>query len=191
MKFRVYEGERLMAKDNHFLGSFVLSGIPPLPKGVAKVWTYMEIDHNGILHVTAVDKATGSTANVTITNSGQLAEAQVERMIRDAQLFEAEDREHKERATAIGAMTGYLDALRRTSEDLKRQGKLTGDQYEILREAIREGEEWLAENREASVDAIREQQREVEEKVKPIIMAFYSSGSSPDDEFYSDDHDEL
>ena len=84
VKFPVYEGERLMTKENNLLGEFELSGLIPAPRGVPELLCTFDIDANGILKVSATDKATGRKANVTISNSTRLSAADIDRMVSDA-----------------------------------------------------------------------------------------------------------
>lgn len=80
-----------MAADNKVLGQFVLKGLAPAPKGNAKIETTFSIDANGILHVTAADKGTGRSQSVTIQNSGRVSDAEVDRMVKEAEKFKEED----------------------------------------------------------------------------------------------------
>merc|ERR1711885_65376 len=88
---QVYEGERVMTRDNHKLGSFDLTGIPPAPKGVPSIEVTFEIDANGVLNVSACDKSTGNQNKITITNDkGRLSKEDIEKMVNDAEKFKAE-----------------------------------------------------------------------------------------------------
>merc|ERR1712159_984856 len=90
---QVFEGERAMTKDNHILGKFELSGIPPAPRGVPQVEVTFEVDANGILQVGAEDKGTGNSEKITITaEKGRLSEEEIERMIQEAEEFAEEDK---------------------------------------------------------------------------------------------------
>jgi heat shock protein 5 len=98
---QVYEGERAMTKDNHLLGKFELSGIPPAPRGVPQIEVTFEIDVNGILSVRAEDKGTGNSEQITITSEkGRLTEEEIERMVAESQKFEEEDRKLKAKVEA-------------------------------------------------------------------------------------------
>merc|ERR1712079_881990 len=95
---QVYEGERAMTKDNHLLGKFDLTGIPPAPRGVPQIEVTFDIDANGILNVSACDKSTGKQNKITITNDkGRLSKEEIERMVNDAEKFKEED--NKKRIT--------------------------------------------------------------------------------------------
>merc|ERR1712098_822017 len=98
---QVYEGERAMTKDNHLLGKFDLTGIPPAPRGVPQIEVTFDIDANGILNVSAADKSTGKQNKITITNDkGRLSKEEIERMVNDAEKFKADDDKQKDRISA-------------------------------------------------------------------------------------------
>jgi len=95
---RIYEGERPMTKDNHLLGSFDLTGIPPAPRGVAQIEVTFEMDSNGILQVSAKDKGTNKENSITITNDqNRLTPDEIDKMIKDAEVFAEEDKLMKEK----------------------------------------------------------------------------------------------
>jgi heat shock protein 5 len=161
VSIQVYEGERPMTKDNHKLGQFDLTGIPPAPRGQPQIEVTFEIDSNGILNVGAHDKGTGKKEAITITNDkGRLTEDQIERMIKEAEEFADEDKKVKERVDAKIAFEGYLHSLRVAAEgsgDNKGLSEqLDEDEKEEILGALKEGEEWLQENPEADADEIKE-----------------------------------
>ncbi len=100
VEIHVTQGERPMSADNKTLGRFILDGIPPAPRGVPQIEVTFDIDANGILNVTAQDKATGRSQHIAITASSGLAKDEVERMVKEAKQFEAEDRKRRERIEA-------------------------------------------------------------------------------------------
>ena len=94
---QVFEGERSMTKDNRILGKFELTGIPPAPRGTPQVEVSFDVDANGILHVSAQDKASGKVQKITITNDqGRLSDDEIERMVKEAETFASEDKEFRE-----------------------------------------------------------------------------------------------
>merc|ERR1712070_869442 len=115
---QVYEGERSMTKDNHMLGKFELTGIPPAPRGVPQIDVTFEIDANGILQVSAEDKGTGKAEKITITaEKGRLSEEEIERMVQEAEQFAQEDAKVKERIDAKNGLESYLYNLKNTLDD--------------------------------------------------------------------------
>jgi heat shock protein 5 len=115
---QVFEGERSMTKDNHLLGKFELTGIPPAPRGVPQIDVTFEIDANGILQVSAEDKGTGKAEKITITaEKGRLSEEDIERMVREAEEFAEEDKMVKERIDARNGLESYLYNLKNTLDD--------------------------------------------------------------------------
>merc|ERR1712021_283093 len=106
---QVYEGERSMTKDNHMLGQFELTGIPPSPRGVPQIEVTFEVDANGILQVAAEDKGTGKAEKITITaEKGRLSEEEIERMVAEAEEFAEEDKRVKERIDAKNGLESSL-----------------------------------------------------------------------------------
>merc|ERR1719265_767605 len=115
---QVYEGERSMTKDNHILGKFELTGIPPAPRGVPQVEVTFEIDANGILQVSANDKGTGKTEKITITaEKGRLSEEDIERMVEEAEEFAEEDAKVKDRIDGRNGLESFLYNLKNTLDD--------------------------------------------------------------------------
>merc|ERR1712176_889179 len=125
----VFEGERSLVKDNHQLGKFDLSGIPPAQRGVPQIEVTFEIDENSILTVSGVEKGTGKQENISITNDkGRLTKEEIEQMISDAEKFADEDKAIKDKIDAKHALQNYLYTMRNTIEDKdKLADKLSDD----------------------------------------------------------------
>merc|ERR1719449_510313 len=125
---KVCEGERAMTRDNHLLGKFDLTGIPPAPRGVPQIEVTFDIDANGILNVSAVDKSSGKQEKITITNDkGRLSKEEIERMVSDAEKFKAEDDKQKERIAAKNGLESYCFNMKSTMEDEKLKDKIEED----------------------------------------------------------------
>jgi len=139
---KVYQGERPMAADNVLLGQFVLSGIPPAPRGVPQIEVTFDIDVNGILNVTAKDLATGKEEKLTITAPHRLSKEEIERMIKEAEQYAEQDRKRREEAE----LRNQADSLIYTAEKMKRElkDKLTKDQIDKIDQAIKDLKEVLA-----------------------------------------------
>uniref|UniRef100_A0A0G4GSW7 Uncharacterized protein n=2 Tax=Chromera velia TaxID=505693 RepID=A0A0G4GSW7_9ALVE len=192
---QVFEGERALTKHNHQLGKFELTGIPPAPRGVPQIEVTFHVDASGILHVSAEDKATSKSNKITIErDQTNLSPEDIERMLREAEEFEAEDKLVKERIDARNSLDSYLYSMKSSVEDGdKLRDKLDEDQKEKILQAVKEAEEWLSENPEAEADEIKEQHKEVESVCNPIISAVYANGGPSDfhQDDYDGDHDEL
>src|SRR5512136_1944180 len=119
------QGERPMSADNKTLGRFILDGIPPAPRGVPQIEVTFDIDANGILNVTAQDKATGRSQHITITASSGLAEAEIERMVKEADKFRAEDLKRRERIEARNQADNLVYQAEKLIHD-DQAGKLSG-----------------------------------------------------------------
>merc|ERR1711909_260523 len=122
---QVYEGERAMTKDNHMLGKFDLTGIPPAPRGVPQIEVTFDIDANGILNVSAQDKSSGKQEKITITNDkGRLSKEEIEKMVSDAEQYKAEDEKQKERISAKNSLESYCFNMKSTLDDEKLKDKI-------------------------------------------------------------------
>jgi len=179
---QVYEGERSMTKDNHNLGKFDLTGIPPAPRGVPQIEVTFEIDVNGILKVTAEDKGTGSKNQIVIQNDqNRLSPEDIERMINDAEKFADEDKKIKERVDAKNELESYAYSLKNQINDKEKLGAKLGDEdKEKITEAVDDAIKWLESNQEADAEAFKEKKTEVEGIVQPIMTKLYeSSGGAP------------
>ncbi|VDM62684.1 unnamed protein product, partial [Angiostrongylus costaricensis] len=190
---QVYEGERPMTKDNHQLGKFDLTNIPPAPRGVPQIEVTFEIDVNGILHVTAEDKGTGNKNKITITNDqNRLSPEDIERMINDAEKFAEDDKRIKEQVEARNELESYSYSLKnQIADNEKLGGKLDPDDKKVIEEAVEETISWLESNRDASVDDLHEHKKDLESKVQPIISKLYNEAGDGADGVSADVKDEL
>ncbi|KAI8646330.1 hsp71-like protein [Parasitella parasitica] len=178
---QVFEGERARTKDNNILGKFELTGIPPAPRGVPQVEVTFDVDANGILNVSALDKTTGKSNKITITNDkGRLSKEDIERMVNDAEKYKAEDEAAAARIQAKNGLESYAYNLRNTLQDEKVGGKLPDDDKQKLQAAIDECISWMDNSQEASKEEYESRQKELEETANPIMMKFYQeNGGAP------------
>ena len=178
----VFEGERPMTKDNHLLGEFDLTGIPPAPRGVPQIEVTFEIDENSILKVSAEEKATGNKNNIVIQNDNKrLTPEDIERMINDAEKFADEDKVVKEKTETKNDLESMAYSLKNQIGDKnKLGGKLNKEDKSKIETAVDEKIKWLENNADASIEDIKEQKKELEDIVNPIISKMYqgSGGSS-------------
>merc|ERR1712108_3382 len=160
---QVYEGERAMTKDNHNLGKFDLTGIPPAPRGVPQIEVTFDIDANGILNVSAADKSTGKQNKITITNDkGRLSKEEIERMVNDAEKFKAEDEKQKDRISSKNGLESYCFNMKTTIEDEKMKDKISDDDRKAINDKCDEAIKWLDANQLAEVEEFNEKQKEEE-----------------------------
>ena len=177
---QVYEGERAMTKDNNLLGKFELSGIPPAPRGVPQIEVTFDIDANGILNVSAVDKSTGKENKITITNDkGRLSKEEIERMVSDAEKYKAEDEVQRDRISAKNALESYCFNMKSTVEDEKVVSKIPEEDRKKVIEACDEAIKWLDSNQLGEKEEYEHKQKEVEKVCAPIITKLYGGGGAP------------
>uniref|UniRef100_A0A8R1DRC6 Heat shock 70 kDa protein C n=1 Tax=Caenorhabditis japonica TaxID=281687 RepID=A0A8R1DRC6_CAEJA len=190
----IYEGERPMVKDNHKLGNFDLTGIPPAPRGVPQIEVTFEIDVNGILHVSAEDKGTGNKNKITITNDhNRLSPEDIDRMINDADKFAADDQAAKQKVESRNDLEAYAYQMKSQLGDKEKLGgKLSNEDKTTIESAVERTIEWLGSNQEATTEENKEQKKDLESVVTPIISKLYGSqGGEQASEEPAEDHDEL
>uniref|UniRef100_A0A4W3KCL7 Heat shock cognate 71 kDa protein-like n=1 Tax=Callorhinchus milii TaxID=7868 RepID=A0A4W3KCL7_CALMI len=176
---QVFEGERAMTKDNNLLGKFELSGIPPAPRGVPQIEVTFDIDANGILNVSAVDKSTGKENKITITNDkGRLSKEEIERMVNEADEYKAEDEIQRNRVAAKNALESYAYSMKSTMEDDNMKGKISEDDKQKVLSKVKEVLDWLDKNQMAEKEEYEFQQKELEKLCNPIVASLYQSGGS-------------
>jgi heat shock protein 1/8 len=169
-----------MTKDNHLLGKFDLTGIPPAPRGVPQIEVTFDIDANGILNVSAVDKSTGKLNKITITNDkGRLSKEDIERMVSDAEKFKHEDEKQKDRISAKNSLESYCFNMKSTLEDEKLKDKLSESDKESIEKKCDEIIKWLDANQLAEEEEFKDKQKEVEAICNPIITKLYQGGAPP------------
>jgi len=181
---QIYEGERSLTRDNNLLGKFELTGIPPAPRGVPQIEVTFDIDANGILNVSALDKTTGKSNKITITNDkGRLSKEEIERMVNDAEKFKEEDAKVAERVAAKNGLESYAYQLRNTIQDEKIASLLDAADKDKLNKAIDETIDWLDHNQEASKEEYESKRKELEGVANPIMTKMYQqaggAGAAP------------
>ncbi|KAM4665033.1 heat shock-related 70 kDa protein 2 [Discoglossus pictus] len=175
---QVFEGERSMTKDNNLLGKFDLTGIPPAPRGVPQIEVTFDIDANGILNVTAVDKSTGKENKITITNDkGRLSKEDIDRMVNEAEKYKSEDEANRDRVAAKNGLESYTYHVKQTVEDEKLKGKLSEKDKELILEKCKEVVSWLDKNQMAEKDEFEHKQKELEKVCNPIMTKLYQGGT--------------
>jgi len=173
---QVFEGERQRTKDNNLLGKFELTGIPPAPRGVPQIEVTFDLDANGIMSVSALEKGTGKSNKIVITNDkGRLSKEDIERMLAEAEKYKEEDEAEAGRISAKNGLESYAYSLRNTLADPKVDEKLEASDKEKLKEEIDKTVAWLDESQQATKEEYEEHQKELEAVANPIMMKFYGS----------------
>ena len=167
----VAQGNRPMTKDNKMIGMFTLDGITPAPRGIPQIEVTFDIDTNGILSVSAVDKATNKEQHITIENSSSLSDEDIERMKKEAEEHAEEDKKEMEKANKVNAAETFAFMIEKSMEELP-EDKITSEQKEELKKSIEEFREAI---KEKDLDKIEEKQKEVEKLWNPIAEDLYKS----------------
>jgi len=175
---QVFEGERPMTKDNHELGKFHLDGIPPAPRGVPQIEVIFDLDANGILNVSAVDKSTGKSNKIIITNEkGRLSKDDIEKMVKEAELHRTEDELQKKKIEAKNALEQYCYSIRSTIKDEKLKDKIDESTRQQLEKLCEDSLKWIESNHNAEPSEFEQKQKEMENIFNPIISKVYQSGA--------------
>ncbi|KAJ5272838.1 hypothetical protein N7478_007963 [Penicillium angulare] len=173
---QVFEGERARTKDNNLLGKFELTGIPPAPRGVPQIEVTFDLDANGIMNVSAVEKGTGKSHQITITNDkGRLSKEEIERMLAEAEKYKAEDELEAGRIQAKNGLESYAYSLKNTLGEGKLQ--ISEEDKKTVEDKISETITWLDSNQTAEKDEYESQQKELEGVANPIISAAYGGAA--------------
>jgi L1 cell adhesion molecule like protein len=175
---QVYEGERAMTKDNNRLGTFDLQGIPPAPRGVPQIEVSFDLDANGILHVSASDKSTGKSNRIQIRNErGRLSQEEIQRMLDEAQRYEQEDREQRDRVEARNKLEAYLLQVKQSLEEygdrLPAEDKAEASQ--IVDTTLR----WVENNQTAEKAEYEYQMQEAQRVCSRVLAKLHQQQSAP------------
>jgi heat shock 70kDa protein 1/2/6/8 len=173
---KIYEGERQFTRDCNLLGEFRLEGIPPMPRGVPQIEITYDVDANGILNVSAVEKSSGKTKAITIANNkDRLSKEQVEKLVEEAAKFEAADKEQAAKIEARNAFESYLYNVRNSVREEKIKEALGADAAQVEKDVDAELA-WLADNQEAMKEEYDERRKAVEGRFTPILTKLYQAG---------------
>jgi molecular chaperone DnaK len=168
-----------MAKDNKTLGKFQLTGIPPAPRGVPQIEVTFDIDANGILHVTAKDKATNAERSIRIEAGSGLTDADIKRAVEDAAKHEAEDKARKEAIEARNQLDTLLYGTKKLVSE--NESKLSSEDKLMIEEAMKEAEQVLAKNRDdGNPDELRAAFEKLQASAHKLAEAMYKqAGGTP------------
>lgn len=179
---KIYEGERGFTKDNNLLGSFHLENLTPAPRGVPKINVSFDLDANGILNVSAVEEGSGKTKNITITNDkGRLSKEQIDEMIKTAEKFKNDDEKLKENIEVKNGLENYLYNLKNSvlkePENADQKSPAFDEVKTEAQPIIEEGLKWLEEHQKEDTQTYKDKQKELEDKINPLMMKLYGSAA--------------
>ncbi|HEY3835801.1 MAG TPA: Hsp70 family protein, partial [Bryobacteraceae bacterium] len=172
VEIKTYQGERAMARDNRLLGVFQLVGIPPAPRGIPQVEVTFDIDANGILNVTAKDRATNNEQKITITSSSGLSKDEVEKMAKDAEGHAAEDRKARDQIEARNRADAMVYNVEKTLKE--HRDKVSADDAKNIEAALDETKKAMNENDPAKLNAATDKLTTASHK---LAEAMYKSTS--------------
>lgn len=176
---QVFEGERAMTKDNRVLGQFQLDGLPPAPRGVPQIEVSFDVDTNGILSVSASDKASGKSQTITITSDkGRLGEEEIARMVAEAEENAETDKQLRQTVEARNGLETYLYSLRQSVDETLKE-KIAEEDRATLGKLVTEALAWLEETASASKGDYDAKRREVEVVANPVIAKAYGAQGPP------------
>ena len=174
---QVFEGERTRTKDNNLLGKFDLTGIPPAARGIPQIDVTFDIDANGILNVSALEKGSGKSNKITITNDkGRLSKEDIDRMVSDAEKYKAEDEKEGERVRAKNQLESYAFTLKNSVSESSFKEKVGEEDSAKLEKAAQESIDWLDASQAASTEEYKDRQKDLEAIASPIMTKFYGAG---------------
>ncbi|MGY3362446.1 molecular chaperone DnaK (HSP70) [Bradyrhizobium sp. GM0.4] len=174
---RVFQGEREMAADNKLLGQFDLVGIPPAPRGVPQIEVTFDIDANGIVNVSAKDKASGKEQSIRIQASGGLTEADIQRMVREAEAHADEDKRRKELIEARNQADAVVYSTERALKDS--EGKIPADVKREVEQAIAEARQQIGAEDVAAIQQATQRLQQSASKIGEALNRAPSQGSAP------------
>ena len=172
---QVYEGERTMTKDCNMLGEFKLEGIQPMPRGVPQIEITYDIDANGILNISAVEKSTGKSDKITITNDrARLSAEEIEKMVKEAEMFKEQDEENKSKIEAKNQLENYLHTMKNNIKD--ENVKVPEDVKSKISNELEQGFKWLENNQNESKQVYEDKMKELQDKITPLLQNSWENG---------------
>ena len=175
---QVYEGERQFTKDNNMLGKFQLEGIPPAPRGVPQIEVTFDVDSNGILNVSACDKASGKSEKITIKNDkGRLSQEDIDRMVDDAEKYKEQDDIMKDRIDAKNKLENMCYQMKSSIESDEVKSKLSEDEVKQIQDKVEETLSKIDNTENVSTEEYQLWTKEFTETTSSIIQKLYSQNA--------------
>ena len=177
---QVYEGERQLTAHNNKLGEFHLKGIPPMPRGTPQIEITYDVDANGILQVSAVEKSTGKAEKITITNeSSRLSKEDIDRMVKEAEEFKNDDDKIKQKVEAKNKLEHYCYNVKSTVLGEQKMKAALGSDVSTVENTVESTLKWLEENGDHTAEVYEDKLKEVEGVLMPLIAKAYQSNAPP------------
>ncbi|XP_014355021.2 heat shock protein 68-like [Papilio machaon] len=174
---QVYEGERAMTKDNNLLGTFDLTGIPPAPRGVPKIDVTFDLDANGILNVSAKENSTGRSKNIVIKNDkGRLSQADIDRMLSEAERYREEDEKQRQRVAARNQLESYVFSVKQALDEAG--DKLTEEDKNTARRECDDALKWLDNNTLAEREEYEHRLTQLQRLCSPIMTKMHGGAQA-------------
>ncbi|TFK85754.1 heat shock protein HSS1 [Polyporus arcularius HHB13444] len=193
---RVYEGERARTVDNTKLGEFELSGLSPAPRGIPQIEVVFDIDSNGVLIVSAVDKTTGKSNSINFSkDKRRLSQEEIERMVSEAEKYKVEDELAGATITARNFLESYTYSLRDSLMDGRSAANFNAADRRKLEDAVNKVMSWLESSQESPREQYEKHQKELEATATPIMQRYYTFASGmgprgPDVRGFDAEHEE-
>jgi len=181
---QVFEGERQLTKHNNKLGEFNLNDLPPMPRGVPQIEITYDVDANGILSVSSVEKSTGKRETITVTNDkGRLSADDIQRMVDEAEQFKDDDERMKKQFESKNNLESYLYQVKKSIDEEPMKTKLSDEDRNAISSKVTEIQTWCDEHMNASTEDNDSQRTDLESIFMPIMTKMYqdASSSNPDD----------
>lgn len=174
----VYEGERKFTRDCNLLGKFDLHGIPPMPRGVPQIEITYDVDVNGILNVSALEKSTGKSQKITIdNNANHLSKEEIEKMIANAEKYKEEDEKAHKKIEARNSLENYLYNIKSSVLNEDKMKTSLGDDLETVETTVNETITWLEDNKDLTTEEYEQKRKDVEGVLSPLIQKAYKSSN--------------
>ena len=178
----IYEGERRMTNDCNLLGKFQLSGLPPMGRGVPQIEITYEVDANGILQVSAVEKSSGKSEKITISNSSnKLSKEEIERMVKEAEQYKDEDERVAQRVEAKNKLESYVYNVKTSVLSEAKLKESLGDDASMVETTVDETIKWIEDSQDRTTEDYELKYKEVESILMPLVQKAYQSGMSSGD----------
>merc|ERR1711912_183642 len=178
VQIQVFEGERALTKDCNKLGEFQLSGIAPAPRGTPQIEVTFNIDANGILQVTAQDKASNTKQEITITSGDRTSKDKIDQMVADAEKFAEDDKKQADRIASKNGLESYAYQLKNTLEEANISEKISPEDKKAIQDKASEIINWLDNNQSAEIDEFEDKKKELESVANPIMSKMYQVASA-------------